>query len=103
MARTTFIVNCKSKAYAESVIKNILAREGFNLILENNEAVWKCGNGHWVSMKYLKFNFVDNTTLHITGWVKSTIGPEQNLDGVIGGLPKKQLLKLIQGIRAAIL
>lgn len=103
MARTTFIAKCKSTAHAQSVIQSMLPREGFQLILENGEQVWKCGNGQWVSMKYLKFDFPDDTTVHISGWVKSTIGPEQNLDGVIGGLPKKQLLKLIQSIQAAML
>ena len=102
MARTTFISKCRSFEYAKPIILNTLAREGFSFVLENNEKVWKCGNGHWVSMKYLKFEFVNNTTVHITGWVKSTIGPEQNLDGVIGGLPKKQLLKIIKEIQAAI-
>ena len=103
MARTTFIAKCKSVAHAEAPIQSMLIKEGFQLILENGEQVWKCGNGQWMSMKYLKFEFPDETTVHISGWVKSTIGPEQNLAGVIGGLPKKQLLKLIQSLQAAIL
>ena len=102
MPRTTYICKCRNAANAEIIIQNMLTQEGFQLILENNEQVWKCGNGQWISMKYLKFEFPDATTVHITGWVKSTIGPEQNLDGVIGGLPKKQLRQLIQRIQSAI-
>lgn len=103
MARTTFVCKCRSIAHAESVIPQILTAEGYSQILENGETVWKCGNGAWVSMKYIKIEFADDTTAHITGWVKSTIGPEQNLDGVIGGLPKKQALKVIDRLRGAIL
>ena len=103
MARTTFISKCRSISYADPIIHDILVREGFSLILENNEQVWKCGNGAWVSMKYIKIEYANDTTVHITGWVKSTIGPEQNLDGVIGGLPKKQVLNIIRRIQAEIL
>ncbi len=103
MGRTTFIFNCRSKAYAEPIIQKILAAEGYALILENDERVWKCGNGAWVSIKYIKIEFIDDTTVHITGWIRSTIGPEQNLDGVIGGLPKKQALKVIKQLQTAIL
>lgn len=103
MARTTFICKCRSISHADATIARILTEEGYSLILENGETVWKCGNGAWVSMKYIKIEFADDTTAHITGWVKSTIGPEQNLDGVIGGLPKKQTLKVIDRLRSAIL
>ena len=103
MSRTTFISKCRSISYADSVIHSVLVKEGFSQIMENGEKVWKCGNGAWLSMKYIKIEYVDNTTVHITGWVKSTIGPEQNLDGVIGGLPKKQALNIIRRIQAEIL
>lgn len=103
MARTTFISPCKSISHADPIIHDMLTREGFELILENNEKVWKCGNGAWISIKYVKIEYADDKTVHITGWVKSTVGPEQNLDGVIGGLPKKQLLNFIHKLQAAIL
>ena len=103
MARTTYICKCRSIAHADSVISSILPAEGYEMILENNERVWKCGNGAWVSIKYIKIEYADETTVHISGWVKSTIGPEQNLDGVIGGLPKKQAKKVIDKIRQAII
>ena len=101
MARTTFISKCRSISHADPIIHNILVKEGFSLILENNEQVWKCGNGPWVSMKYIKIEYSDDTTVHITGWIKSTLGPEQNPDGIIGGLPKKQTLKIIRQIQSA--
>lgn len=103
MARTTYISKCRSVAYAEPIIQNMLLKEGYQFMFENNESVWKCGNGIVTAMKYLKFDFVDSTTVHISGWVKSTIGPEQSLDGYIGGFPKKQVRNLIQSIQAAII
>lgn len=103
MARTTFVCKCRSSAYAAPIMEKILAQEGYNLILDNNEYVWKCGNGQLIPLKYIKFEFVDDSTVHISGWVKSNILPEQDLDGYINGFPKKQVQKVIQKIRAAIL
>ena len=103
MARSTFVAKCKNATLANNIIQKVLTDEGYQLMLENNEHVWKCGSGAVIAMRYIKFDFVDQTTVHITGWIKSTIGPEQCLDGYINGYPKKQVRKTIQNIQAAIL
>lgn len=102
MARTTFICKCKGISHTRPIIEEILQKEGYNLILENDEYVWKCGNGQLIPLKFIKFEFADDTTVHISGWVKSNILPEQNLDGYINGFPKKQVQKVILKIQNAI-
>lgn len=102
MARTTYIIKCQSAAAAMQTAEKILREEKFDYILENGQNVWKNGNAAWASMRYIRLIPVDNTTLHIEGWVKGTVGGEMNLDGIFGGLPKKMAAKVIQRIRAAI-
>ncbi|MBE5787257.1 MAG: hypothetical protein E7324_06920 [Clostridiales bacterium] len=103
MSRTTYIVNCRDAAAANAVAEKILREEKFDYISEKGENVWKCGNGTWAAIKYIKLSIVDPNTLHITGWVKSDVGGEMNLDGIFGGMPKKQTVKVIKRIQASIL
>lgn len=103
MSRTTFIVKCSDANQAAQVAERILISEKYDRILENGETVWKCGNGLWAAIRYIKLEFPDPNTMHISGWVKATIGGEMNLDGTYGGLPKKQVSKVIKQIQTAIL
>ena len=103
MARTTFVCKCRSAAEAKSIIENILAQDGYLLVIQNDEQVYKCGNGQLIPMKFIKFEFTDNTTVQISGWVRGNLGPEQHLDGYINGFPKKQVQKTVERIQAAIL
>ncbi len=102
MSRSTYVVSYTDAGVSERNIKSILAQEGYEYLLENSEYVWKCGNGTWAAIKHIKYEFVDATTLHIVGWVKSDVGGELNLDGILGGLPKKQVRAVISRIKAAI-
>lgn len=102
MSRTTYIVNCSDAASASKIAEKILREEKYDYISENGENVWKCGNGAWAAIKYIKISPVDASTLHISGWVKASFGVEMGLDGVIGGLPKKQVMKVIKRIRSII-
>lgn len=102
MSRTTYVFSYTDAGVSEKNIKSILAQEKYEYILEKGEYVWKCGNGTWAAIKYIKYEFVDEKTLHIVGWVKSDVGGELNLDGILGGLPKKQVRAVISRIKAAI-
>ena len=102
MSRTTFVCKCRSISYAQPIIERILTEDGYNLIIQNSEQVWKCGNGQLIPMKFIKFEFVDDTTVHISGWVRGNLGPEQHLDGYINGFPKKQVQKTVERIQSAI-
>lgn len=103
MARTTFICKCRSVSYAKPIIDKILAEDNYMLVIQNDEQVYKCGNGQLIPMKFIKIEFTDSTTVQISGWVRGNLGPEQNLDGYINGFPKKQVQKTVQRIQAAIL
>ena len=102
MSRTTYTVPYTDAAICEKNIKDILAQEKYENIIENGENVWKCGNGTWTAIKYIKYEFVDQNTLYLIGWVKSDVGGELNLDGILGGLPKKQVRAVISRIKGAI-
>ena len=102
MSRTTYIFPYTDAEITERNIKQIFAQEKYYNVLENGESVWKCGNGNWAAIKYINYEFVDQQTLHIIGWVKSDVGGELKLDGILGGLPKKQVRAVIDRIKAAI-
>lgn len=102
MSRTTYIVPYTNAAICEKNIKSILMQERYENIFENGESVWKCGYGNWAAIKYIKYEFVNRNTMHIIGWVKSDVGGELNLDGILGGLPKKQVRAVISRVKMAI-
>ena len=102
MARTTYVVNYTDAAVSERNMKKILAEEKYELVCEKGENVWKCGNGVFSSIKYIKYEFVDRNTLHISGWVRSDIGGEFNLDGYLVGYHKKKAREVINRMKAAI-
>ena len=102
MSRTTYVFPYTDADVCEKNIKAILAQEKYEYIFEKDEYVWKCGNGTWAAIKYIKYEFVDANTLHLSGWVRSDVGGELNLDGILGGLPKKQVRAVINRIKAAI-
>ncbi len=102
MARTTYVVNYTDAATTEANIKKILTGEKFELVFEKGENAWKRGSGILSCIQYVTYEFIDHNTLHITGWVKSDMGGEFNLDGYLLGHYKKKTRDVIQRIKAVI-
>lgn len=106
MARTTIKIQYTIPFdKVESIIKNILLQEGYKEINLNNETVWKKGNGLITAMQYIKLEF-DNNFISVSGWIQTGIGNiggnEMDLNGIIGAVPKKSVLKVISKIQNAI-
>ena len=102
MARTTYVFNYTNAAVTEENIKRLLAAEQFALVYENGENIWKCGNGVLSSIKYIKYDFINANTLHFTGWIKSDLGGEFNLEGYLLGYHKKKTREVIDRIKTVI-
>lgn len=83
-------------------IERILRSRNYKYICENGENVWKCGVGFWTAMKYIKVEFWDNNTLAISGWIRAVAGSEQDLQGFVAGLPKKQVMNVIEELQHCI-
>lgn len=106
MART--IVNLPFNGAVDNVynvVVSILQQNGYNEINYNGETVWKKGTGLLTSMQYIKIEFAENI-LVVSGWVQSGIGSvgggEMSLEGVVGALPKKSVMKVIKKIKDSI-
>ena len=102
MSRTTYIVPYTDAPTTVRNLKEILMQEKYDNVSEGGESVWKCGNGNFAAIKYIKYEFIAPNVLHIHGWVKSDVGGELNLDGILGGLPKKQVRAVISRLKAAV-
>lgn len=80
-----------------------LLEKGFKKILRNNEEVWKKGTGMLTAMQFLKFQFTDQKEVIISGWVQAGLGSigfnEMDLSGTVAAIPKKSLLKTIDGLK----
>ena len=102
MSRSCFTFSCRSFQEAKNQIENVLRSNGYSLKNENGEIVWKKGSGWLTAMKYVKYEFTGDKTVQIYGWVRPMASQEQNLDGVVCALPKRQVLNLIQAIGNAL-
>lgn len=98
MSRSCFKFNYISFEKTKKIIENELRKSGFSNKNENGENVWKCGNGILTAMKYIKIEFSGNQEVKIYGWIRAIAASEQNLDGIVAAIPKKQVLKVIKKI-----
>ncbi len=105
MSRTRIEVCCTDVEAAKKEITRILVRNNYDPISENGEVVWKCGAGFWTAMKYIKFGIFEingiNTVI-LFGWIRPVLGSEQSLDGILGIIPKKQVLGVIKKIQSTV-
>ncbi len=102
MARTSIEVKFQDAQAADQTAKRILLQNNYSQINENAENVWKCGNGLWTAIKYIKIEYASQDTMIVSGWVRPMGGSEMDLSGFVGALPKKQVLKVIREIQIAI-
>ncbi|MBR3083228.1 MAG: hypothetical protein IKH03_01460 [Oscillospiraceae bacterium] len=107
MARTKLEVPFRySFAQEEQTIQRILTAHGYHQkTIKSGENVWKKGTGFWSGMKFIKAEYSDNKVL-LSGWIQVGIGilggEEQDLTGVIGAYPKKQVMKVLQELKNAL-
>ena len=102
MARTVIKMNYTNADGLMNRISNVLTTSGYKNINENNENVWKCGVGFWTAMKYIKIEFAQENTLIVSGWIRSVGGNDQDLNGFVGALPKKQVMNIIKQIQSLV-
>ena len=102
MARTTIKANYSNFNGLQNRLSHLLQSKGYKNINENNENVWKCGIGFLTAIKYIKIEFAGNNTLLISGWIRPAFGSEQDLTGIVGAIPKKQVMTVIGEIQALI-
>lgn len=104
--RSEVYLTCeKSPAEAAQIAEQILLQNGFNPKDYKGEAVWKKGTGMATAMQFVKVAPFEDV-LGIQAWVQSGVGDvglkEQCLDGFVGAIPKKMLLKVVEQIQSAI-
>lgn len=97
MGRTllTFPIALEQQEEAISILLQALELEGFKPYDYKGEACYKKGTGMATSMQFVKI-YKDDQNIHIIVWLRSGagsayIGPEMNLNGVVGAIPKKML------------
>lgn len=106
MARTTFNLTYKcSFDEAQQKVESILLSKGFQQkTLKTGETVWKNGTGMMTAMKFIKVEYSSNT-INLSAWVQAGLGSiggaEMDLTGITGALPKKQLMKVLEEIKAS--
>ncbi len=103
MKRTTFEFKIKDYNSANQVISSLLATEKYQQCNENNEMVWKCGTGFLTAIKYIKYEFTNNNSVIVSGWIRPVGGKEQDLNGFVGAVPKKQVINTINKIQTSLL
>lgn len=92
----------KSVNEVEKIIQNILSMSGYEYVNYNNsEKAWKKGKGILEASQYIKVLYGEHEVT-IFGWIKALGLEEQDLNGVMGSLPKKKVLKVINKIKNSI-
>jgi hypothetical protein len=88
-----------------STVTSILLDEGFKEKDINGEKCWKKGTGMATAMQYVKVEYTQNE-LVLSGWLQAGVGslagPEMDLTGVVGIIPKKALKKRLDKIAQAV-
>ncbi len=86
-------------------VTNILLSEGFSEKTINGETCWKKGTGMATAMQYAKVEYTQDE-LVLSGWIQSGLGslagPEMELTGFVGSIPKKALRKRLDKIAQAV-
>lgn len=103
MSRTTIKLTCTNPQESNRRIESILSSNNYKNINENNENVWKCGVGFLTAMKYIKIEFAENNTLLVSGWIRAVAGSEQDLNGFVAAVPKKQVMNVIKEIQSNVI
>lgn len=103
MARTVINFQYNNGQGLYERIAYFLQQKGYKNIIENNENVWKCGVGFWTAMKYIKIEFAPNNIMVVSGWIRPIAGSEQDLNGFVAAIPKKQVMNVIREMQTLIM
>ncbi len=98
MARTNVIVKCEDVSKTIKKMEKYLSEKGYKLVIEKNEEVFKKGVGFWTAIKYIKLDKTDDT-INIYGWIRPVLCKEQDLNGFVGCMPKKQVANVIEELK----
>lgn len=104
MARTTIKTSYTcSYDEAQRKISSVLSQKGFKITtIKTGEKVWKKGTGLMTAMQFVKIDFAQNEFI-MSAWVQMGIGSvggkEMDLTGVVGAIPKKHLMKVLEEIK----
>ena len=106
MARSEFnFTFTKTFEQANAEIEGILKSNGYHVKDYNGESVWKKGTGLMTAMQYIKLEFAEQSVT-VYGWVQAGVGNvggnEMSLNGFVGCIPKKAVLKVIKKIEACL-
>lgn len=96
----TDVHSSKPELEIDSIIRRFAKNERFKLKKYKGKPVYKNGVGFLTAAKFMLIER-RGTTVHIEAWVKAM--GEQNLEGAVAVIPKKQLKgkvnKLIDGLK----
>ena len=106
MSRSTFNIGYNRPfGEVQNNINNVLVQNGFKKTNINSEEVWKKGTGLLTAMQFIKIEFSENELI-VSAWIKVGVGSltagEQDLSGVVGAVPKKSLMKVVEKIKLSI-
>lgn len=106
MARTVIEIRSSCPfSEAQRRVEGILTAKGFHpTTLKTGENVWKNGTGLMTAMKFIKPEYAEGLVT-LSAWIQAGIGSvggkEMDLTGVVGAVPKKQLMKVLEELKAA--
>ena len=99
MGRT--IVKCKYTNFdgLQERISNLLRQRRYKHMTEYIEDVWNCGV---VLKKYIQIEFAEINSLVISAWVRDIGCDEQDLNGILYLVPKKQVRNVVNEIQTLV-
>lgn len=105
-SRTTFTIPfTEDFQITDGKIRSILSADGYKEMDKNGEIVWKMGTGMMTAMHFIKLEYTE-CAIEVSGWVQTGMGDiggkEMDLKGFVGIIPKKQVLKTIDKVKAAV-
>ncbi|MCI8282361.1 MAG: hypothetical protein HFI76_11845 [Lachnospiraceae bacterium] len=106
MARTSMKIVYKCTfEQAQNKVTNILSGKGFKTTtIKTGETVWKKGTGLMTAMQFIKVDYSEKEIL-LSAWIQAGVGSmgggEMDLSGIVGALPKKQLMKVLEEMKRA--
>lgn len=105
MSRSTFVIpfQCNFDE-AQEKIETVLRNEGFDFqTINSGEQVWRKGSNMLGNIRNIKVEYATNQ-IKLSAWVQIGLGrsgsEEMDLQGFVLALPKKQLLTVIEKIKA---
>lgn len=103
MPRTEIKIKCSvSPQQVDTTISSILLSKGYTKVRENDEEVWKKGKGMLEAMQYIKYGFLSENEISLSGWIRTVGGGDMELKGFVGSLPKNKVLAVMKEIQQRI-